>query len=180
MANRWLMAIPPVIFAGLGVMFWFGMHREGQGELPSAFIGRQAPELPSTALPDTPLLTAADLRQGEVTLVNFWASWCPPCRAEHPILKDMQASGIRVAGVNIMEKEADALDYLADEGNPFFALAADPQGRNRVEWGVSAPPETFIIGGDGTVLFRFTGPLVGSDYERRFLPALEKALAQAQ
>ncbi len=111
-----------------------------------------------------------------MTVVNFWASWCPPCRAEHPVLLEMQAEGIRVAGVNMMDKEEDALAYLEKDGNPFFALATDPQGRNRVEWGVTAPPETFIIDGDGTVLFKFVGPLVGSDYEARFKPALEEAL----
>jgi len=69
------------------------------------------------------------------------------------------------------------VEYLAEEGNPFIGVATDPNGRNRVEWGVTAPPETFIVGGDGTVLFRFVGPLVGTDYEDRFVPELEKALA---
>ncbi len=176
MANRWMMALPPVIFAGLAAMFWLGMQRTNPGELPSVFIGKAAPALPATTLPGTAQLTDADLRKGEVTVVNFWASWCPPCRAEHPVLKQMAADGIRVAGVNIMDKEADATGYLAEEGNPFFALATDPNGRDRVEWGVTAPPETFIVDGDGTVLFRFTGPLVGTDYEARFVPALEAAL----
>ncbi len=176
MANRWLMALPPALFAGLAVMFWLGMQRGNPEDLPSAFLGRPAPVLPTTALPGVPLLTDADLRAGKVTLVNFWASWCPPCRAEHPALKEMAARGIRVAGVNMMDKEADAVGYLDEEGNPFFALATDPNGRNRVEWGVSAPPETFIIGPDGTVLFKFTGPLVGTDYEARFIPTLDKAL----
>jgi cytochrome c biogenesis protein CcmG, thiol:disulfide interchange protein DsbE len=153
------------------------MQREGAGELPSVFVGRPAPELPPAGLPGTPVLTAGDLVSGEVTVVNFWASWCPPCRAEHPVLIDMAARGIRVAGINMMDDEADALAYLAEAGNPFFALAADPTGRNRVEWGVTAPPETFLIGGDGTVLFRFVGPLVGTDYEARFIPALKAALA---
>ncbi len=173
---KWLMAVPPLVFAGVIAAFWFGMQREGQGELPSTFIGREAPVLPETALPGTPLLVAGDLRKGEVTVVNFWASWCPPCRAEHPVLKDMAAKGIRVAGINMMDKEADATGYLEKDGNPFFAIATDPNGRNRVEWGVSAPPETFIIDGDGKVLFKFTGPLVGTDYEARFVPALAEAL----
>lgn len=176
MANRWMMALPPVLFAGLAAMFWLGMQRDNPGELPSVFIGKPAPVLPATTLPGAVQLTDADLRKGEVTVVNFWASWCPPCRAEHPVLKQMAADGVRVAGVNIMDKEADAAGYLAGEGNPFFALATDPNGRDRVEWGVTAPPETFIVDGEGTVLFRFTGPLVGTDYEARFVPALEAAL----
>jgi cytochrome c biogenesis protein CcmG/thiol:disulfide interchange protein DsbE len=89
----------------------------------------------------------------------------------------MAANGVRVAGVNMMDDDAKAVAYLAEEGNPFIGVATDPNGRNRVEWGVTAPPETFIIGKDGTVLFRFVGPLVGTDYETRFVPELEKALA---
>jgi cytochrome c biogenesis protein CcmG/thiol:disulfide interchange protein DsbE len=171
------MVLPPILFAGLAGMFYFGMYREGAGELPSVFVGRDAPVLPATGLPGIPVLTDADLRTGEVTVLNFWATWCPPCRAEHPVLLEMAANGVRVAGVNMMDDDAKAVAYLAEEGNPFVGVATDPNGRNRVEWGVTAPPETFIIAGDGTVLFRFVGPLVGTDYETRFVPELEKALA---
>ena len=174
---RWLMVLPPVLFAGLAGLFYSGMHRENPGELQSVFVGHPAPAVPATTLPGIPGLSDADLRTGKVTVVNFWATWCPPCRAEHPVLKKMAADGVRVGGVNIMDDDAKAVEYLAEEGNPFIGVATDPKGRNRVEWGVTAPPETFIVGGDGTVLFRFVGPLVGTDYETRFKPELEKALA---
>lgn len=174
---RWLMLLPPVLFAGLAGLFYTGMYRANPGELQSVFVGRPAPTLPVTALPGVPALTDADLRAGQVTLVNFWATWCPPCRAEHPVLLEMAAKGVRVAGVNIRDDDAKATAYLEDEGNPFFAVATDPTMRHSIDWGVTAPPETFIIAGDGTVLFRFIGPLVGTDYEVRFLPELEKALA---
>jgi len=174
---RWLMVLPPVLFAGLAVLFYTGMNRENPGELKSVFVGRPAPAVPATALPGIPGLTDADLRSGEVTVVNFWATWCPPCRAEHPVLLEMAAKGIRVAGVNIRDDDAKAVAYLADEGNPFFGVASDPTMRGAIDWGVTAPPETFILGGDGTVLFRFVGPLVGTDYTDRFVPELEKALA---
>ncbi len=177
---KWLMVLPPVIFAGLAGLFYTGMMRDNPQDLPSVFIDRAAPTVPATGLPGITQLTDADLRSGQVTVVNFWASWCPPCRAEHPVLLDMAAKGIRVAGINMMDPEENALAYLEDDGNPFFALATDPKGRNRVEWGVTAPPETFIIRGDGTVAFKFIGPLVGSDYERRFVPALAAALAETQ
>lgn len=174
---RWLMVLPPVLFGGLAALFYFGMYRDNAGELPSVLVGRAAPTPPATALPGIPGLTAADLQSGEVTVVNFWATWCPPCRAEHPVLLAMADQGVRVAGINILDDEAKAVAYLAEEGNPFFGVATDPQGRNRVEWGVTAPPETFIIDGDGTVLFRFVGPLIGTDYETRFVPELQRALA---
>lgn len=174
---RWLMILPPVLFAGLAATFYMGMMRPNPDEIPSMLVDRKAPVLPETGLEGMPLLTSADLTSGQVTVVNFWATWCPPCRAEHPILKELAASGVRVAGVNMMDDDAKAIAYLAEEGNPFFAVATDPKGRNRVEWGVTAPPETFILRGDGTVAFRFIGPLIGSDYEKRFKPALDAALA---
>ncbi len=173
---KWLLALPPVLFVGLAAMFYAGMMRPNPDEIPSTLVNRSAPVLPETGLAGVPLLTAADLTSGQVTVVNFWASWCPPCRAEHPILKEMAAAGVRVAGVNIMDDDAKAAAYLAEDGNPFFALATDPKGRNRVEWGVTAPPETFILRGDGTVAYRFIGPLIGSDYEKRFKPALAEAM----
>ena len=174
---RWLMVLPPVLFAGLAGLFYAGMHRSNPGELQSVFVGHPAPAVPAITLPGVPGLTDAELRSGKVTVVNFWATWCPPCRAEHPVLKQMAADGVRVAGVNIRDDDTKAVAYLAEEGNPFFAVASDPAMRGAIDWGVTAPPETFIIGGDGTVLFRFVGPLVGTDYEDRFVPELTKALA---
>lgn len=171
------MFLPPILFAGLAATFYIGMARDNPDGLPSTLIGKLAPALPDKPLSDFPLLSAADLTTGDVTLVNFWASWCPPCRAEHPVLKQMAAEGVRIAGVNFKDTETDATAYLTDDGNPFFALAYDPSGRTAIDWGVTAPPETFIIDGDGKVVLRFIGPLVGSYYEQTFVPALEKALA---
>ncbi|MFN4153629.1 MAG: DsbE family thiol:disulfide interchange protein [Paracoccaceae bacterium] len=174
---KWLMVLPPVIFAGLAGAFYMQMMQNNPNDMPTAFQDRAAPVVPLTGLAGVPLLTDADLRTGQVTVVNFFATWCPPCRAEHPVLMQMAADGVRVAGINIMDNDAKAIAYLAQDGNPFFGVATDPQGRNRVEWGVTAPPETFILRGDGTVAMRFIGPLIGSDYENRFKPALAAALA---
>jgi len=91
---------------------------------------------------------------------------------------DLQAQGYRVAGLNFRDEADKAAEYLAEDGNPFFATGFDPRGRTAIDWGVTAPPETFIVSGDGTVLFRFAGPLIGSDYEQRFLPALRAAEGQ--
>lgn len=173
-----LVFIPPIAFVAVAGLFFGGMFFGAEDDLPSTLIGREAPALPSEALADLDQLTDADLRAGEITLVNYWASWCPPCRAEHPTLKDLAAQGYRVAGVNFRDDEANALKYLEEEGNPFFKSAFDPRGRTSIDWGVTAPPETFIVDGDGKVLFRFAGPLIGSDYENRFLPALKEATGE--
>ncbi len=170
-----LLIVPPVIFAALAGLFWGGLMRDNAGELPSQFIGQPAPNLPPEAVAGTAQLTSDDLRSGEITIVNFWASWCPPCRAEHPTLEALAEQGYRIAGVNFRDQADDAAGYLKDNGNPFFATGFDPRGRIAIDWGVTAPPETFIVGPDGTVLYRFIGPLIGSDYEQRFLPMLEAA-----
>lgn len=171
-----LAILPPVIFAGIAGLFFSGMYFGNDDKLPSTFIGKEAPALPTEALEGTVQLTPEMLRSGEVTLVNFWASWCPPCRAEHPVLHELAEQGYRVAGVNFRDTQGAASDYLDELGNPFFATGFDATGRGSIDWGVTAPPETFIVDGDGTVLYRFAGPLIGADYESRFLPELEKAL----
>jgi cytochrome c biogenesis protein CcmG/thiol:disulfide interchange protein DsbE len=177
MALNPMMLIPPVVFAAMAGLFAAGLMRDNPDELPSALVGRQAPALPAEALAGKVVLTDADLRTGEVTIVNYWASWCPPCRAEHPTLIALAEQGYRVAGINFRDDPEKALAYLAEETDPFFAQGLDPSGRVSLDWGVAAPPETFIVDGDGTVLFRYAGPLLGSDYEQRFLPALREAIS---
>ncbi|MFP7570626.1 DsbE family thiol:disulfide interchange protein [Marivita sp. S2033] len=172
-----LMVLPPLIFGAFAVLAYVGMFRDDPQGLPSTRVGQAAPEITTEPLPGYAAFSPDMLSNGEVTLVNFWASWCPPCRLEHPKLLEMQSEGMPIIGVNIRDQVKTASQYLADDGNPFVAVPFDPAGRTSIDWGVTAPPETFIVDGDGTVLFRFAGPLVGSDYEQRFLPELEKALA---
>ena len=171
-----LMIAPPLIFAGFVALAAVGMFRDDPEGLPSTLVGQPAPALPEAGLEGFDPATPEMIGSGEVTLVNFWASWCPPCRAEHPRLLAMAAEGIPIVGVNFKDTAANAASYLEDDGNPFAGVAFDPQGRTAIDWGVTAPPETFILDGDGTVLFRYAGPLVGSDYEQRFLPALKDAM----
>ncbi|KZY50901.1 DsbE family thiol:disulfide interchange protein [Sulfitobacter sp. KE29] len=172
------MIAPPVIFAAFVALAAVGMYRDDPEGLPSTLVGQQAPAMPADTLPGYPQATDDMLRGGQVSLVNFWASWCPPCRAEHPKLLEMQAEGMNIIGVNFKDTEKNATAYLEDEESPFAGVGFDPQGRVAIDWGVTAPPETFIVDGDGTVLFRFAGPLVGSDYEQRFLPALRDAITR--
>lgn len=171
-----LVMVPPLVFAGLAGMFLWGMTRDNPDELPSALVGREAPSVGSTTLPGKTQLTDEMLRQPGIKLVNFWASWCPPCRAEHPTLTALSEE-LPVYGIDLKDPEAAAAGFLAEHGDPFAALATDPRGRVAIDWGVTAPPETFIIDGEGHILYRHAGPLVREDYKNRFLPQLEKARA---
>ena len=173
---KWLLMLPVALFLGLAIMFWVGMGRSDPNAVPSAYLNKPAPAMTDAVLPGIPGVSDADLRRGDVVLVNFWASWCPPCRAEHPTLQALRDEGIRVVGVNMMDRAEDASGFLTEHGNPFAAIAFDPKGKTRLDWGVTAPPETFILNGDGSVAYKFIGPLVGDDYLQRFRPELEKAL----
>lgn len=172
-----ILAVPPLIFAGLAAMFLWGMDRDDPTAIPSTLVGAEAPPVPATTLAGAEPLTDADLRTGKVSIVNFWASWCPPCRAEHPTLQALAAEGIPVLGVDLKDPAPAAQRFLAEHGSPFAGVATDPQGRAALDWGVTAPPETFILDGQGRVLYRFAGPLVREDYTGRFRPELDRALA---
>lgn len=176
--GKWLMFLPPTLFLGLALVFYVGMQRQNPQDIPSVFLDKQAPSLTAEALAGFAAATDADLRRGDVVLVNFWASWCPPCRAENPTLLKLQAEGLRIIGVNMMDDADKAAAFLQDDGNPFAAIVFDPKGKTRLDWGVTAPPETFILRGDGTIAYKFIGPLVGSDYAQRFRPELDKALGR--
>ena len=172
-----LILAPLALFSGFIVLAALGTPRSELAGSPPAPVGRAAPALPAQTLDGFAPVPDNVFTRDDITIVNFWASWCPPCRAEHPQLLQMQADGLAIMGVNFKDTATAASRYLTDEGNPFKGVAFDPQGRASINWGVIAPPETFIVDGKGTVLFRFSGPLVGSDYEQRFLPELNKALS---
>lgn len=173
-----LMALPPVIFAGLAGMFIWGMSREDPDALPSTFAGKQAPAVAVTPLGDNPAFADADLRDGKVKLVNFWASWCAPCRAEHPNLGKLRTEGVTILGVNYKDKPEAALGFLAELGNPYAAIGADESGRMGIDWGLYGVPETFVIDGAGNVVLRFPGPITERVLETDIRPAMERAAAE--
>lgn len=170
-----LMLLPPAIFAGLAVLFMVGMQREDPDALPSARAGGPAPLVAVTPLGEGAPFTDANLRAGGVTLVNFWASWCAPCRAEAPALAALAAGGATIYGVNYKDDPAKALAFLAEVGNPYAAIGADRSGRMGIDWGLYGVPETFVIDGTGKVVTRFAGPLT----ERVLAETIRPALAAA-
>lgn len=168
-----LVLLPPLIFAGLAAVFIWGMGRDDPKQLPTAFAGKPAPDIQLALLGSEPLFTREDLRDGKVKLVNFWASWCAPCRVEHPNLQALSNEGVPVYGVNYKDQPDKALGFLAELGNPYTAIGADPSGRMALDWGVYGVPETFVIDGEGTVLFRFAGPVTERVIEKDLRPLLD-------
>lgn len=173
-----MMVLPPAIFAAIAGMFVWGMTREDPDALPSAFQGRQAPAVALAPFGDAPPFTDADLRDGKVKLVNFWASWCAPCRAEHPNLALLASEGVAIFGVNYKDKPEAAQGFLAELGNPYARLGADASGRMGIDWGLYGVPETFVIDGEGKVVLRFPGPVTQRVLESDIRPAMERAAAE--
>ncbi len=174
-----LMIAPPVIFGVFITLAAMGMFRENPDALPSVRVGQTAPPVVLTVLPGRERFTDADLRTGELSLVNFWASWCPSCRVEHPTL--MQLGKIMpLFGVNYKDKPERALAFLRELGDPYRASGADVVGRMSMDWGVYGVPETYLIDGDGTILLRIAGPVTQRVLESTLRPAIEAAQKAAE
>lgn len=163
--RKWLL-LPALAFAVLAAIFLLRIDqsRDSGGnisKLPSALIGKPAP---ATALPplqglNLPGLDPA-LFKGGVTLVNIFASWCGPCRDEHPELLELaKRNDIRLIGFNYKDKDENARRFLGSLSNPYMAVGVDPSGRAGVEWGVYGVPETFVIAPDGTIAYKHVGPI---------------------
>ena len=169
--GRWLLLLPPLLFAGLAVLFVTGMNRSDPDALPSMAEGRLAPPVTLAPFAGAAGFDDAALRAPGMKLVNFWASWCAPCRAEHAMLRALADEGIAIYGVNYKDRPEDAKAYLADLGSPYRALGADA-GRMALDWGVYGVPETYVIDGAGKVVLRFAGPITRQELDRTLRPAM--------
>jgi cytochrome c biogenesis protein CcmG/thiol:disulfide interchange protein DsbE len=169
------MVLPPLIFAGLAAMFYLGMQREDPDALPSVKIGREAPPVVLTQLGEGAPFDDAALQAPGVKIVNYWASWCAPCRVEHPHLMALAEEGIPIYGINYKDDPGKAMAFLEELGNPYVAMGADESGRTAIDWGVYGVPETYVIDGDGTVVFRLAGPVTSMTLESQIRPAIEAA-----
>ena len=175
----WWRFLPFIAFLALGVVFAAQLFDESDELLPSALIDRPAPEFELVNLqPGGPPLSGADLRAGEVTVVNIWASWCAPCRIEHPeLMRLSEQHGVTVIGVAYRDKPENSRRMLAELGDPFAKVGVDSDGQAALRWGVSGVPETFVVAGDGTVLYK-QGPISNRDLDTKILPAVEAAKAR--
>lgn len=164
--RRLLFAAPALVFAGLALLFAVRLQGGDPSRIPSALIDRPIPDfrlepLEGLKAAGRPVegLASGDLKGG-VTIVNVWASWCAPCREEHPLLTELaRQRGVRLVGINYKDKPENARRFLGALGNPFAAVGVDPEGRTAIDWGVYGVPETFIVGPGGTIRHKQVGPL---------------------
>ncbi len=180
-----LAILPLVIFLALAAIFLKQLYSgTNTHDIPSALIGKPAPVAvmePLTGLTgpagQVPGFDASSLT-GKVSVVNVWASWCAPCRDEHPLLLELaKDTRFQLVGINYKDKTPNALRFLGQLGNPFARVGIDPRGSAAIDWGVYGVPETFIVGRDGAIAFKHVGPLSEKSLKDKFLPALEKAIA---
>lgn len=174
MRRGWLYLLPVALFALLALAFHRGLGTDPT-VLPSALIDKPAPEftLPPLAGSGEAGFSSADLGE-KVSVVNIFASWCAPCRAEHPVLNALaKSSRVPIYGINYKDRPEAARAFLAELGNPYTRIGAD-DGRVGIEWGVYGVPETFIIDRQGRVRYRHVGPLTEADLKRTILPLIGK------
>jgi cytochrome c biogenesis protein CcmG, thiol:disulfide interchange protein DsbE len=176
---RFLHLVPILVFAAVAGLFLVRLYAGDPSKVPSALIGRPAPAFVLAPLPGlarggaaVPGLSGDELK-GALTVVNVWASWCAPCRQEHPVLMELARNpAFRVVGINYKDQPENARRFLGALGNPFAAVGVDANGRTAIDWGVYGVPETFVVGPDGAIRHKHIGPLT-----REALPAL---LAEAK
>ncbi|MEO1091680.1 MAG: DsbE family thiol:disulfide interchange protein [Pseudomonadota bacterium] len=171
--RRLLFLLPIVAVVAIGAGLWLGLGRDPSA-LPSVLIDQPVPamDLPPVAGLATPGLATGDLG-GEPMLVNVFASWCAPCRVEHPVLTRLaEVEGVPLLGINYKDEPAAAVAWLHELGNPYERIGADPEGRTGIDLGMYGVPETFVVDADGRIRYRHAGPVLPADVERVFLPLL--------
>ena len=166
LASRLVYLVPLLLFIGLAAYFVKGLERDAS-LLPSALLDKPSPVFDLPPLYDgEPNFSSEGLKGNGVQLVNVFASWCIPCRIEHPVLmKYIKSEGIVVNGLNWKDKKFDAISWLKALGNGYNRVGHDLNGRVGIDWGVYGVPETFIVRGDGTIAYKHFGPLLKHNYD---------------
>jgi cytochrome c biogenesis protein CcmG/thiol:disulfide interchange protein DsbE len=176
-----LLVLPLLALVALITVFAFSIDRD-PSYVQSVLIDKAAPQFVLEPVPgiDVPGFNAAALI-GEVSVVNVFASWCIPCRDEHPLLVALkEETGVRLLGINQKDSPENARSFLAELGNPYDAIGADSNGRVSIDWGVYGVPETFVVDARGIIRFKHIGPISLQSLRDEVLPAIERARAVQQ
>ena len=181
--SRYALAlIPLVVFGGIAataakMLYDQGFHGKNIAEIPSVLISTKAPSLNLPPLEGSSLPALTDEAvKGKLTLVNVFASWCIPCRQEHPILRQLAEDGrLNIVAINYKDKREYALRFLGELGNPYSAIGVDPKGVAAIDWGVYGIPESYLVAPDGTIIYKRVGPFDDLSLKEGLFPAMEKA-----
>lgn len=167
--------LPIAVFAIMIPVFILGLDLN-KSELPSPLLNQKAPTFALPSLQDTDRIVGSGDYAGQVALVNVWATWCAACRTEHAYLMELAGRDeIPIFGLNWRDQRAPAIGWLNQLGDPYFETAYDQDGRVGIDWGVYGAPETFLIGADGTVLFKYISPMTEKVWQEEFLPRIQAA-----
>lgn len=185
---RRFLLVPVIVFAALALMFTYALQTGDPSKLPSPLIGKPVPQFELAGLEGlghagqpVPGLSSADLTLAQVSVINFWASWCAPCVQEHPLLIELKRrTGVDLYGINYKDQSAAARRFLGRYGNPFKAVGVDDNGRAAIEWGVYGMPETFVVNGQGRIVYKHVGPISPEALAEKLVPAVEAARRAAQ
>ena len=171
--------IPIIAFAIMIPIFVIGLGRN-KNEIPSPLLEQQAPQFELPALEDASRTVGSQSYAGKVALVNVWATWCVGCRAEHEFLMELsRRNDVPIFGLNWRDQRDAALRWLDQLGDPYFATAYDADGRVGIDWGVYGAPETFLVGADGTVIYKHISPLTEEVWQTEFLPRIRAARGES-
>lgn len=173
----WKFLLPAIAFIALAVLFAFGLNPNRDiHAIPSPLIGKPAPLFKLTDVNDpSRIVNNADLK-GQVYVLNVWGTWCAACRQEHEeLLAIAQQNVVPIIGLVYMDQREKAQQWLRQLGNPYAAVAFDTDGRTAIDWGVYGAPETFLVDGEGRVVFKFISPMTPDVWATEFLPRIEKA-----
>lgn len=169
---RLIAFVPLAALLALVCVSVFLLTREGERErFTEGMVGQQVPAYALTRLSGDTTLTSEE-RQGRAYVINLFASWCTPCRVEHPQLMALRNQGVEIVGIAYKDRPETSAAFLSELGNPFADVGLDPVGRFGLELGVTGVPETFVIGPDGTIRAAFRGPLTDEAVQDVILPAL--------
>jgi len=167
--------LPLGVFAAVAVALGVSLTMDPR-IIPSALKGKTVPEFALAAVQGRHLgLSSDNLRESAVTVVNVFASWCGPCRIEHPLIMKLRDSGITVHGINYKDRPENAAEWLDTFGDPYLRTGADLDGRVSIDWGVYGVPETYVIDGHGLIIEKHVGPLMPDDINEKILPAIARA-----
>lgn len=177
--RRLLYLVPVVAFGLLALVLFKSLISPPPSDLPSMLVNKPVPQDTLPALAGSQGFAPADFARGHVTVLNLFASWCVPCRAEAPglaVIKGMK--DVSLYGIAWKDNTKNAQAFLAQVGNPYQRIDLDTDGRAGIDWGITGVPETFVIDGTGVVRLRYAGPLVGDALTQIVLPAIERARNQ--